>query len=88
MKVTVKGTVSDGLSGVKLASGTFTVTDSAGTTVPGGAFTVTSTGTYSFATSLLAKTPIGTTRMYTITASAKDKAGNKGSAVTTFTVTR
>ena len=86
--VTVAGRVTDSQSGVNLTSGTYSIRDSLGTTVPSGTFTVSGTGTYSFRlTLLIANTnPAGVSRTYTITVNARDIAGNTGSAITTFVV--
>ncbi len=78
--VTVSGTVADALSGVVLSSGTYRVTN--GTVIGTGTFGISANGGYSFKVSLSTNTPFN----YNITVSAKDKAGNTGSAVTTFAV--
>ncbi len=80
MTVTVSGTVADALSGVVLSSGTYRVTN--GTVIGTGTFGISANGGYSFKVSLSTNTPFN----YNITVSAKDKAGNTGSAVTTFAV--
>ena len=88
--VTVSGRVTDSISGVNttIRNGTYTITDSSHTTIPSGTFTVAATGSYSFKVSFsTANTnPRGVPRTYTITVHASDKAGNIGSAVTTFVV--
>ena len=80
--VKVTGTVSDGLSGVNLASGTYSVVNGANVVVATGAFTVASNGSYTFHVGLSA----ATRQTYTITVKAKDQANNIGSAITTFVV--
>ncbi|MCL5096725.1 MAG: multicopper oxidase domain-containing protein [Candidatus Omnitrophica bacterium] len=86
--VTIYGSVTDALSGVDTSpgAGSFTIVDSAGSTIPSGTFTVSSNGTYSVRISLSIGNTSPSPRVYTITAKAKDKAGNTGSAVATFTV--
>jgi len=83
--VTIAGTLADALSGPDLSSGAYTVQDSAGGSLTG-TLAFTATGAYAFKLSLSTQTPAGTTRTFRITVSGKDKQGNTGSAVTTFTV--
>jgi len=80
--VTVSGTVTDSQSGVNLGSGIFAVTDEYGSVQPSGVFNVNSDGTYSFSISLEASRNGNDKdgRQYTIAVSAKDQAGNVGSA--------
>jgi len=83
--VTIAGALADTLSGPDLSSGVFTVQDTAGGLMTG-TVAFAATGTYALKLSFSTDTPKGTTRTYTITVQAKDKQGNPGSAVTTFTV--
>jgi glycosidase len=86
--VTVSGVMTDNLSGVDPATAAFAVVDSDGTVQPTGPVTLGSGGSYSFVV-LLRASRQGTDlsgRQYTITVSAKDLAGNLGSASTVVTV--
>ena len=86
--VTVTGTITDAQSGAKATSARYAVTDEYGLVQPSGPVSVSSDGRYAFAISLQASRhgsdPDG--RKYTITVSARDNAGNAGSASTTVTV--
>jgi glycosidase len=86
--VTVSGAISDSLSGVDPGSVTFSVADEYGSVQPSGPVSLGPGGTYSFAVSLLASRNGSdhNGRLYTITVSAKDLAGNPGSASTVVTV--
>jgi hypothetical protein len=87
VSVTVVGSGSDALSGLTLTSGRYSVRDSRGTTIPGGSFSFTSSGSYSCKLSLTASLAAGTTlRTYTISVQGTDKAGNLTTATVTFTV--
>lgn len=79
--VTVTGNVTDTGSGVNWSSGSYTVTDSQGAPVSG-TFTIKADGTYTFTVSLQASRDdaIKAGRTYTIVVSAKDNAGNTGTA--------
>lgn len=80
--VIVRGTITDGGSGVDLASARFTVTDEYGAVEPAGAISVAGDGTYTVSVPLLASR-LATDmdgRRYTIVVSAKDVTGNQGSA--------
>jgi hypothetical protein len=86
--VTVSGAMTDNLSGIDPSTVNFAVLDSDGTAQPSGPVTLESGGTYSF-TVMLQASRLGTDlsgRRYTITVSAKDLAGNLGSASTFVTV--
>ncbi len=86
--VTVFGTITDNLSGVDPSTAAFKVVDEYGSVQPSGSVTLGSGGSYSFTISLQASRN-GTDkngRLYTITVSARDLAGNLGSAATTVTV--
>jgi glycosidase len=86
--VTVSGTITDNLSGVDPGTAAFVVVDEYGTIHPSGPITLGPGGSYSFTVSLQASRN-GTDqdgRQYMITVSAKDLAGNLGSAATTVTV--
>jgi beta-propeller repeat-containing protein/ASPM-SPD-2-Hydin domain-containing protein len=86
--VTVSGMVIDSGSGVKSASGAYTVKDEYGLVQPSGTFTVNLDGSYTFVV-LLQASRLGSDadgRQYTITVSAQDNAGNTGSASVTVTV--
>jgi len=91
--VTVSGNLSDAISGpdMSISSGSYAVSDSAGTNNTGGNFTVKLNPrgkyVYSFAVSLSTSVPKGSrSRTYTITVRSKDKAGNIGAANTKFVV--
>jgi hypothetical protein len=86
--VTISGAVTDLLSGAdpSVNAGTFSITDSKSATVLTGTFTVLANGTYSFSRPLSIANSGFSVRVFTITVSAKDKAGNTGTATTTFRV--
>ncbi len=76
--VTVTGTVADATSGVNPASVTFVVSDKYGLTQPSGPVTLGANGSYSFSIPLQASR-LGNDlagRLYTITLTAQDNAGN------------
>jgi hypothetical protein len=86
--VTVSGTITDSLSGVNRSTAAFAVVDEYGTVQPNGPVTVGTGGSYSF-TVLLQASRNGNDkdgRLYTITVSASDYAGNLGSVATIVTV--
>jgi glycosidase len=86
--VTVSGTFNDNLSGVDPTSAAFAVVDEYGSVQPSGRVSLGPGGSYSFTVSLQASR-LDTDkdgRQYTITVSARDLAGNAGSAATTVTV--
>jgi glycosidase len=86
--VTVSGTITDNLSGVDPSTAAFAVVDEYGSVQPSGPVTLGLGGSYSF-TVLLQASRNGNDqdgRQYFITVSAKDLAGNLGSASTTVTV--
>jgi hypothetical protein len=86
--VTVSGTVTDNLSGVDPSSAAFAVVDEYGSVQPSGPVSLGPGGSYAF-TVLLQASRLDTDkdgRQYTITVSAKDLAGNVGSAATIVTV--
>jgi glycosidase len=86
--VTVSGTITDNLSGVDPTSAAFAVVDEYGSVQPSGRVSLGPGGSYSFTVSLQASR-LDTDkdgRQYTITVSARDLAGNAGSAATTVTV--
>lgn len=86
--VTISGTITDSLSGVDTSSAAFAVVDEYGQVQPSGPISLGSGGSYSF-TVLLQASRNGNDkdgRKYTITVSAKDLAGNLGSAATIVTV--
>jgi glycosidase len=86
--VTVSGTITDNLSGVDPSTAAFAVVDEYGSVQPSGPVTLGLGGSYSF-TVLLQASRNGNDqdgRQYFITVSAKDLAGNLGSAATTVTV--
>jgi hypothetical protein len=81
VQVTISGRITDNVSGVDRASGTFAVSDEYGKVQPAGSFAIGSDGSYSFVISLEAARN-GTDqdgRLYTITVRATDIAGNAGS---------
>ena len=82
VNINVSGNVSDALSGVNLASGTYSIVNGANAVVATGTFTVASNGSYTFGVGLSA----ATRQTYTITVKAKDQADNIGSAITTFVI--
>lgn len=86
--VTVSGTITDAGSGVDLASATFQVTDEYGVVHPSGTIAVNQDGSYRVRLRLTASREGADRngRTYTITVSAKDKAGNVGSSKTTVRV--
>jgi glycosidase len=88
MPVTVSGAITDSLSGVDPGSVTFAVVDAYGAVQPSGPVTLGVGGTYSFTISLQASRNGNDKdgRQYTITVSAKDLAGNVGSASTVVTL--
>jgi hypothetical protein len=86
--VTVSGTITDNLSGVNSSTAAFAVVDEYGSVRPSGPVTLGPGGNYSFTVSLQASRNGNDKdgRQYVITVSAKDFAGNVGSAATTVTV--
>jgi glycosidase len=88
VSVTVSGTITDNLSGVDPRKAAFAVVDEYGVVQPGGPVSLGAGGGYSFTVSLQASRDGNsiTGRHYTITVSAKDLAGNLGSASTVVTV--
>jgi hypothetical protein len=80
--VTVSGTITDTGSGVNRSSGSFAVSDEYGTVQPAGSVTINPDGTYLFTVNLEASRRGNDKdgRHYTISVSAKDNAGNLGSA--------
>jgi hypothetical protein len=86
--VTVSGTITDNLSGVDPSTAAFAVVDEYGSIHPSGPVTLGPGGGYSFTVSLQASRNGNDQdgRQYIITVSAKDLAGNLGSAATTVTV--
>jgi hypothetical protein len=86
--VTVSGTITDNLSGVDPGTAAFAVADEYGSVQPSGPVTLGPGGNYSFTVSLQASRNGNDQdgRQYVITVSAKDLAGNLGSATTTVTV--
>jgi glycosidase len=86
--VTVSGTIIDGLSGVDSTTPAFTVVDEYGSVPPSGGVTLGPNGSYSFTVLLQASRNENDQdgRQYTITVSAKDLAGNLGTASTIVTV--
>ncbi|HEV2732457.1 MAG TPA: hypothetical protein VGV15_20695 [Terriglobales bacterium] len=86
--VAVSGTITDTGSGVNLSSGTFAVSDEYGTVQPTGPMSIDGNGKYSFIVNLQAFR-LGSDkdgRQYTISAFAKDNAGNLGSNSIVVTV--
>ncbi len=86
--VTISGTITDNLSGVNPSSAAFAVVDEYGLIQPSGPVTLGAGGSYSFTVSLQASRDGSDRdgRHYTITVSANDLAGNRGSASTVVTV--
>jgi hypothetical protein len=86
--VAVSGSISDTLSGVDPNSAAFAVVDEYGTVQPNGPVSVGPGGSYSFTVMLQASRNGNDQdgRQYKITVSAKDLAGNVGSAATIVTV--
>jgi glycosidase len=88
VSLTVFGRIIDNLSGVDPSTVTFRVVDEYGSVQPKGLVSLGSGGSYSFTVSLQASRngDDNDGRQYTITVSAKDLAGNLGSASTVVTV--
>jgi len=86
--VTVSGKITDNLSGVNASTADFAVVDEYGSIQPSGPVSLGAGGSYSFTVSLQASRNGNDKdgRQYTITVSARDLAGNLGSAATTVTV--
>jgi hypothetical protein len=86
--VIVSGTITDNLSGVDSSTATFAVVDEYGNVNPNGPVTLGPAGKYTFTVSLQASRNGNDLdgRQYMITVSAKDLAGNLGSAATSITV--
>jgi len=86
--VRVFGTITDSGSGVDPTKVTFSVADEYGIVQPSGPVSLSPDGTYSFTILLQAYRHGGDKngRQYTITVSARDLAGNLGSASTTVVV--
>jgi hypothetical protein len=86
--VTVSGTITDNLSGVAPGTAAFAVVDEYGSIHPSGPITLGLGGSYSFTVSLQASRNGNDQdgRQYMISVSAKDLAGNLGSASTIVTV--
>jgi len=84
--ITISGTITDPTSGVSTA--TYAVKDEYGRIQPSGPVTVNADGRYAFTTHLQASRRGNDSdgRHYTITVSAQDPAGNKGSASTVVIV--
>jgi glycosidase len=88
LPVTVSGAITDTLSGVDPSTAAFAVVDEYGSVQPSGAVSLGAGGRYSFTVSLQASRNGNDKdgRHYTITVSAKDLAGNLGSAAAVVTV--
>jgi hypothetical protein len=88
--VTVSGSVTDALSGIDTASGTYTMTDSKSTAVVNGTFTINADGSFSFSRDISRSNPgrnnPANRRYFTFTLFVKDKAGNTGSTTAQFYV--
>jgi hypothetical protein len=86
--VMISGTITDATSGVDPNSATFAVVDQYGTVQPSGSVALGSNGAYSFTISLQAfrRGTDQNGRLYTITISVQDNAGNQGSSSTVVTV--
>jgi glycosidase len=86
--VIFSGIITDNLSGVDTSTAAFAVVDEYGNVNPNGPVTLGPGGNYSFTVSLQASRNGNDLdgRQYRITVSAKDLAGNLGSAATTITV--
>src|SRR5271157_348756 len=86
--VTVSGAITDSLSGVDPSTAAFNVVDEYGQIQPSGSVSLGAGGSYSFTVALQASRNGNDKdgRQYTITVSAKDLAGNLGSAATVVTV--
>ena len=84
VRVTISGTITDMGSGVDPSSATFQVTDEYGLVHPSGSIAVNDDGSYRVQVSLTASRGGSDRdgRTYSITVSAKDKAGNLGSGKT------
>ena len=88
VSVTVSGSSLDRLSGMDRASASFAVVDEYGTIQPSGPVTLGSGGGFSFPVSLQAsrRSDDADGRHYTITVTAADLAGNRGSATAVVVV--
>jgi hypothetical protein len=86
--VIIAGTMKDTGSGMNESTATYTVTDEYGRVQPSGHIHLSSNGIYAFIIQLQASRNAGDRngRQYTITVSAQDKAGNKGSASSRVTL--
>jgi hypothetical protein len=86
--VTISGAITDTGSGVNASTPAYAVVDEYGQVQPGGPIILGSGGTYSTTVCLQASRDGSDKdgRQYTITVSAKDNAGNLGSASTVVTV--
>jgi hypothetical protein len=86
--VTIAGTITDTGSGVNRSTATYAVTDEYGSVQPSSKVTLGVTGSYSFTIQLQASRDGNDKdgRQYTITVSAQDNVGNKGSGSTGVTV--
>ena len=86
--VKVSGTITDNLSGVNPSTAAFAVVDEYGSVHPSGTVTLGPGGSYSLTVSLQASRNGNDKdgRQYMIRVSAKDFAGNRGSAATTASV--
>jgi hypothetical protein len=82
--VKVRGTITDTGAGVDLSSGLFAVKDEYGDVQPAGRVAIAANGSYSVNVPLVARRHGHDRdgRLYTITITAKDKSGNRGSATT------
>jgi hypothetical protein len=80
--VTISGTITDAASGVDASSATFRVLDEYGQAQPGGAVVLGAGGSYSFTVMLEAsrRGDDRNGRLYTVTVTARDIAGNAGTA--------
>jgi glycosidase len=88
VSLAISGTISDNLSGVDFSTAAFVVVDKNGAVQASGPVTFGPGGSYSFTVSLQdsRQGDDENGRRYTITVSAKDLAGNSGSASTTVNV--
>jgi subtilisin family serine protease len=86
--VTIAGTMTDSPFGVNASTAAYAVTDEYGLVQPSGKITLGGNGNYVFTIQLQASRDGNDKdgRQYTITVSAQDNAGNKGSAATGVTV--
>ena len=89
ISVTISGKVTDLLSGVNIATGTFAVTDEYGKIQPSGPVTIYPDGTYSFVVRL---SPVRDPkdkdgRKYTVTVNAKDNLNHQGTGTVNVIVT-